>query len=54
MSFDQSTSNFAGGYVIARHKWGLILGSIGLENPCQLAKIRSFKIYHNALVVASW
>ena len=30
VSFDPSTSNFAGGYVISRHKWGLILESIGL------------------------
>ena len=22
VSFDQSTLNFAGGYVISRHKWG--------------------------------
>ena len=30
VSFDQSTSNFAGGYVISRYKWGLFLGSIRL------------------------
>ena len=30
VSFDQSTSNFAGGYVVSRHKFGLILGSVGL------------------------
>ena len=28
VSFDPLTSNFAGGYVISRRKWGLILGSI--------------------------
>ena len=43
VSFDQSTSNFAYGYVISRHTWGLILGSIRLWNHCQLAKTRSFK-----------
>ena len=30
VSFDQSTSNFAGGWIISRHRWGLFLGSIGL------------------------
>ena len=30
VSADQSTSNFVGGYVISRHKWGLISESIGL------------------------
>ena len=29
-SFDPSASNFAGGYVISRRKWRLILESIGL------------------------
>ena len=53
VSFDQSTSKFAGGCVISRHKLGLILGSIGLYNPCQLAKTKTFKIYLNALVVAT-
>ena len=43
VSFDQSTSNFAGGYVISRHKWGLILESIGLYNPCQLVKLKVLK-----------
>ena len=43
VSFDQSTSKFAGGYVISQHKWGLILGSIGVWNPCQLPKIRSLR-----------
>ena len=30
VSFDQSTWNFTGGYIISRHNWGLILGSVGL------------------------
>ena len=29
-SFDQSTSNIAGGNDISKHTWRLILGSIGL------------------------
>ena len=43
LSFDQSTWNFTGGYIISRHNWGLILGSVGCKIFANLLKLEVLK-----------